>query len=191
MQRPSSAKPSLAVAGMNNQQQQQTRPLSPSPQQQRQQLLVVNANSNETSAITPRTMVAQKGSSIDDYHVLDLIGEGSFGRVFKGRRKQTSQTVALKFIPKKGKNEKELNTLRQEINILRKLDHENIVLLLDSFETNEEFCVVMEYAQGELYEILEDDERLPEEIVVKIARQLVSALYYIHSNRIIHRGKYS
>ncbi|KAL9654808.1 hypothetical protein ABK040_008601 [Willaertia magna] len=126
-------------------------------------------------------------SSIDDYHVLDLIGEGSFGRVFKGRRKYTSQIVAMKFIPKKGKNEKELYNLRQEINILKKLNHENIILLLDSFETKDEFCVVMEFAQGELFEILEDDERLPEDVVAKIAKQLVRALHYLHSNRIIHR----
>jgi len=128
-------------------------------------------------------------SSIDDYHVLELIGEGSFGKVFKGRRKFTSQIVAMKFIPKKGKNEKELYNLRQEINILKKLNHENIILLLDSFETKEEFCVVMEFAQGELFEILEDDERLPEDVVGKIAKQLVRALHYLHSNRIIHRGK--
>lgn len=57
------------------------------------------------------------------------------------------QIVAMKFIPKKGKNDKELRNLRQEINILRKLNHENIVLMLDSFETKTDFCVVMEYAQ--------------------------------------------
>lgn len=38
----------------------------------------------------------------DDYHVLELIGEGSFGRVFKGRRRGTADIVALKFIPKTG-----------------------------------------------------------------------------------------
>lgn len=57
------------------------------------------------------------------------------------------QIVAMKFIPKKGKKEKELRSLRQEISILRRLNHENIVLMLDSFETKTDFCVVMEYAQ--------------------------------------------
>jgi fused len=52
----------------------------------------------------------------------------------------------MKFIPKKGKNEKELRNLRQEISILRKLNHENIILMLDSFETKSDFCVVMEHA---------------------------------------------
>lgn len=44
-----------------------------------------------------------------------------------------------------------------------------------------------EYAQGELFEILEDDQALPEEVVQGIAKQLVRALHYLHSNRIIHR----
>lgn len=55
--------------------------------------------------------------------------------------------MALKFIPKHGKSEKDIRNLRSEINILRKLNHENIILMLDSFETKTEFCVVMEYAQ--------------------------------------------
>lgn len=41
--------------------------------------------------------------------------------------------------------------------------------------------------QGELFHILEDDQYLPEEEVQKISKQLVQALYYLHSNRIIHR----
>nr|CAB3455365.1 unnamed protein product [Digitaria exilis]CAB3459041.1 unnamed protein product [Digitaria exilis] len=78
---------------------------------------------------------------IEDYHVIDLVGEGSFGKVYKGRRKYTRQTVAMKFILKHGKTDKDIRNLRQEI---------------------EEFCVVTEFAQ-------------------------VKALYYLHSNRIIHR----
>ena len=45
-----------------------------------------------------------------------------------------------------GKTEKEMNNLRQEIEILKGLYHENIILLLDSFETSHEFCVVTEFA---------------------------------------------
>ncbi|RZR94796.1 hypothetical protein BHM03_00023551, partial [Ensete ventricosum] len=76
--------------------------------------------------------------AVDDYHVIELVGEGSFGKVYKGRRKYTRQQI------------------------LRKLKHENIIEMLDAFETPQEFCVVTEFAQ-------------------------VKALYYLHSNRIIHR----
>ena len=93
----------------------------------------------------------------------------------------------MKFISKHGKSEKDVRNLRQEIGILRKLNHENIILMFDAFETDREFCVVTEYAQGELFDILQDDQRLPESTVQQIAKQLVKALHYLHSNRIIHR----
>ncbi|XP_051116540.1 serine/threonine-protein kinase TIO isoform X2 [Andrographis paniculata] len=124
---------------------------------------------------------------VENYHVIQLVGEGSFGKVYRGRRKFSGQTVAMKFIPKHGKSEKDILNLRQEIEILRKLKHENIIAMLDAFESPQEFCVVTEFAQGELFEILEDDKCLPEEQVQAIAKQLVRALHYLHSNRIIHR----
>ena len=71
--------------------------------------------------------------------------------------------------------------------MMKKLDHPNIIRMLDDFETPTDIVLVTEFAQGELFEILEDDQSLPEEEVQKIARQLVKALHYLHHNRIIHR----
>ena len=124
---------------------------------------------------------------MEGYHILECIGEGSFGRVFKGRRKYTLDIVAMKFISKVGRSEKELMSLRKEIDIMRGLKHDNIITLLDSFDTENEVCVVTDFADGELFHILEDDQKLPEEVVHHIAHQLVSALWYLHSNRILHR----
>ncbi|NP_001135663.1 serine/threonine-protein kinase 36 [Xenopus tropicalis] len=95
--------------------------------------------------------------------------------------------VALKFIPKVGRSEKELKGLKREIQIMRDLRHPNIVRMLDSCETEREVVVVTEYAEGELFKILEDDGHFPEELVRDISAQLVSALYYLHSHRILHR----
>ena len=75
---------------------------------------------------------------MENYHVLEIIGEGSFGRVYKGRKKYTGQVVALKFIPKTGRSEKELKNLRREIEIMRHLHHDNIIEMIDSFETKKE-----------------------------------------------------
>lgn len=142
----------------------------------------------------------------------------------------------MKFILKLGKSQRDIVSLRQEIEILRGLRHQNIIQMLDSFETDQDFCVVTEFAQGrahpclhagvplggnvcsvhacvhrltvardcaiqnllfrasvsrcpagELYEVLEDDGKLPETEVRSIARQLVKALGYLHAHRIIHR----
>ena len=157
---------------------------------------------------------------MDKYLVLEHIGEGSFGKVYKARRKATGFTVAMKFITKHGKSEKDIKNLRQEIKILRNLNHENIILMFDAFETEREFCVVTEYAQGELFEILTEDQKFSESTVqqvcltvlyvyiylyihtcmntypsthypytqmLQVAKQLVKALHYLHTNRIIHR----
>ncbi|KAJ8607177.1 hypothetical protein CTAYLR_007330 [Chrysophaeum taylorii] len=123
----------------------------------------------------------------ESYMVLERIGEGSFGKVYKGRRRFTGLVVALKFISKHGKSEREMRNLRQEIAILSALDHDNVVKMFDYFETEREFCVVTEFAQGELFEILEEDGTLPEQTVRDVARQLVKALHYLHAQRIIHR----
>ena len=108
---------------------------------------------------------------MEHYHVIELVGEGSFGKVYKGRRKHTGQIVALKFIVKHGKSEKDIRNLRQEIEILRALRHENIIQMLDTFETKSKFVVVTELAHGELFEILEDDQSLPEECVARIGKR--------------------
>ena len=104
---------------------------------------------------TPVRDVAESSSStttyngcVNAYHILDKIGEGCFGKVYKGRKKNTSQIVALKFMTKRKKSRKELSALRREVQILRKLNHRNIILLLDYFETKHDFCVVTELAQG-------------------------------------------
>lgn len=69
-------------------------------------------------------------------------------QVYKGRRKFTGQITAMKFIMKHGKSEKDIRNLRQEIEILRNLRHENIIQMLDAFETKTDFCVVTEFAHG-------------------------------------------
>eukprot|EP00894_Picocystis_sp_ML_P005271 jgi/Pico_ML_1/55788/g1427.t2 len=87
----------------------------------------------------------------------------SVDMVYKARKKHSAQVTAMKFITKKGKCEKDLEGLRQEIEILRNLKHENIVEMLDAFETPTEFCVVTEFAHGELFEVLQHDRRLKED----------------------------
>lgn len=59
----------------------------------------------------------------------------------------------------------------------------NLYLCCSEFQV----CVVTEYAEGELFQILEDDGSLMEDQVQDVAVQLVKALFYLHSNRILHR----
>ncbi|CAL7950801.1 unnamed protein product [Xylocopa violacea] len=124
---------------------------------------------------------------MEKYEVLRQVGEGSFGQVYKAKKRSDGEMVAFKVIRKRGRSLKELKSLRQECEIQRHLHHPNIVQMLDSFETENEIVVVTEYADKELYEILGKAGRLSEQRAQVIACDLVSALYYLHSNRVLHR----
>ncbi|XP_076388520.1 STKc_STK36 domain-containing protein fused isoform X1 [Megachile rotundata] len=124
---------------------------------------------------------------MEKYEVLKQVGEGSFGQVYKAKKRCNGEIVAFKVIRKRGRSFKELRSLRQECEIQRHLHHPNIVQMLDSFETENEIVVVTEYADKELYEILGKAGRLSEQRAQVIACDLVSALYYLHSNRVLHR----
>ena len=124
---------------------------------------------------------------MDDYHLIQQIGEGSFGRVYKARRKYTGRLVAIKMINKLGQSKDDLLSFKREIDILKKVSHPNIMRMLDIFETDTDFCVVSELARGDLFQIIDDNQTLPESVLKNVAAQLVSTLAYLHKNRIIHR----
>ncbi|KAI8435150.1 hypothetical protein MSG28_003525 [Choristoneura fumiferana] len=88
---------------------------------------------------------------------------------------------------RKGRSSKDLKNLRQECDIQRQLNHPNIIRMIDSFDTESELVVVTEYAEKELHSILAKEGCLNEEQVKKITWDLVSALYYLHSHRVLHR----
>lgn len=124
---------------------------------------------------------------MEKYKILEAIGEGSFGRVFRGQCQKSGKIFALKFIPKRNKVERELQSLRRECEIQKELFHPNIVRMVDAFETEGEVVAVSEYVPIQLYSLLEKHGTLPEERVRNIACNLISAIYYLHSLRILHR----
>uniref|UniRef100_A0A0K8WKI3 non-specific serine/threonine protein kinase n=1 Tax=Bactrocera latifrons TaxID=174628 RepID=A0A0K8WKI3_BACLA len=121
------------------------------------------------------------------YTVSALIGEGSFGRVYKAVRKEDAQVVAIKVISKRGRSSRELKNLRRECEIQAHLKHTNVIEMLESFETKNDLIVVTEFALVDLHRYLARNGALPEEKAQRLICHLVSALYYLHSNRILHR----
>ena len=148
---------------------------------------VTEAMEEERGTKERPTRALEGSNTMDDYVILRPVGEGSFGKVFQARQRYTGRACAMKFIPKHGKNERELESLRSEIDIMKTLDHPNVIKMLDAFETKKEIVVVMEFAQGVLFDVLTHDTKLPECEVREIAIQLIDALHYLHSNRVIHR----
>ena len=127
----------------------------------------INKSNNLQDTHCPTFLRKQHSGVVgmEKYAVLELVGEGSFGKVYRGRVRFTGQAVALKFISKAGKSRKDLENLRVEMTILQKLQHDNVIRLLETVETEAEFVVVTEFAHGELFEILENDGKMPEKEV--------------------------
>ena len=132
---------------------------------------VTEAMEEERGTKERPTRALEGSNTMDDYVILRPVGEGSFGKVFQARQRYTGRACAMKFIPKHGKNERELESLRSEIDIMKTLDHPNVIKMLDAFETKKEIVVVMEFAQGVLYDVLEHDARLREKEVRMLRRK--------------------
>lgn len=127
---------------------------------------------------------------MDNYELKGRLGKGTFGEVFLARVRNSGQLVALKRMTKRGRSAWDLNNLRKEILVMKKLRHENIIQLSDWFETQREIVIITELGQGELgaeLDAMRGGEVLDLVTMRSVARQLVSAFHYLHHHRILHR----
>ncbi|KAH8238606.1 hypothetical protein KR032_011293 [Drosophila birchii] len=121
------------------------------------------------------------------YAVSSLVGQGSFGCVYKAQRKEDSKVVAIKVISKRGRSTRELKNLRRECDIQARLKHPHVIEMIESFESKTDLFVVTEFALMDLHRYLSYNGAMGEEPARRVTGHLVSALYYLHSNRILHR----
>jgi len=117
------------------------------------------------------------------------IGEGTFGKVKLGVEVVTGEKVAVKILEKKCiVNKADVARVEREIAFLKILRHPNVIQLYEIIETKEQLYLIMEYAsQGELFDYIVDHQRVDEKTALKFFRQIISGIFYLHSQRIIHR----
>ncbi|NXO21526.1 PASK kinase, partial [Cisticola juncidis] len=138
---------------------------------------------------------ACEGEYAKNYSTLSLIGKGSFGFVWSARSKKDHQEVVVKFIWKERVledcwvDDPDLGRVTQEIAILQKLQHPSIIQVLDVFENECFFQLVMEkHGSGlDLFTFIDNQPNLDEPLASYIFRQLVSAVGYLHCRNILHR----
>lgn len=126
----------------------------------------------------------------DFYDFTDTLGSGAFGIVKKAINLKTNETFAVKIINKANLKEEQINLIKNEIDLLYHFKHPNIVRLYDTFETADEFYLVMEYlAGGDLINYIEEfpNKEIPEKTIAKIAYDIASTISYINSYGVIHR----
>lgn len=124
---------------------------------------------------------------IDQYYTFDCeLGKGAYGTVLKAREISSNRQVAIKIIQKN--RVLESHTFKHEIEVLRNLDHPNIVRLLEFFETERLCYLVLEYCEGgELFQKLAKERNFSELTAAHIMRKLISGVLYCHNNGLCHR----
>eukprot|EP01097_Dermamoeba_algensis_P009991 TRINITY_DN71_c0_g1_i6.p1 TRINITY_DN71_c0_g1~~TRINITY_DN71_c0_g1_i6.p1 ORF type:complete len:288 (-),score=58.99 TRINITY_DN71_c0_g1_i6:395-1258(-) len=127
--------------------------------------------------------------TIEDFDLLNVIGRGSFGKVFQVRKKNTGKIFALKVLNKKTIIERnEVDHTKAERNILQKLIHPFLMNLHYSFQTPDKLYFVMDYVNGgELFYHLQKDRKFSEERTRFYCAEIVLGLEYLHSENVIYR----
>ncbi len=130
-----------------------------------------------------------KGLLIGDYLVLDKLGQGGMGVVFKARHRPTGQVVAMKILPPSfGRDREAVQRFRREVEIASRLDHPNVVAALDASEIQGVHFLAMEYISGyDLDQLVTEGGPLPVELALHCAIHAARGLAAAHPRGIIHR----
>ena len=125
----------------------------------------------------------------DEYKIIKKLGKGGFGTVWKVKNIQTNLFRAMKKIPKLRNNMNNINEILNEVEILKNLDHPNIVKIFEFFIEADGYYIITEYChEGELFKLIKTKGFFSEKIAANIMYQIFQAIHYCHvSNNIIHR----
>ena len=124
---------------------------------------------------------------LSKYDIIQEMGRGAFSTVYKIKSKLDNTIYCLKKI-----NIKKTPDRKNEINILKKLNHQNLVKYISSYEDEEGIYIIMEFCiYGDLYSLLHMVKKkkvyVNEDIIWDISYQCLLGLEYLHSQQIIHR----
>ena len=136
--------------------------------------------------IHKENIISHKTSNITkEYTFGKVIGTGAYGQVRLAVHKLTKQVRAVKILQK---SKVDIKALLNEINILAKLSHPNIMQIFEIFDDNTNVYIVSEYCKGgELFDIISTKGSFTEKDACVIMKQLMSAICYSHQNNIVHR----
>lgn len=132
----------------------------------------------------------RKDGRLGEYILGQTLGEGEFGKVKLGWKKDGSAQVAVKLIRRENlsTNPSRLPKIYREISILGQLSHPNIVKLHEMVETDRFIGIILEYASGgELFDYILTHRYLKDNAARRLFAQLVSGVGYLHKKGIVHR----
>jgi serine/threonine-protein kinase len=128
------------------------------------------------------------GTTLSHYEVLEKLGEGGMGMVYKARDLQLGRFVAIKvLIPTAGESSDRQARFIQEARAASSLNHPNIITIHDIVRTGGGECIVMEFVRGQTLGDLIAKGRIPPVDCLKLAMQVADAVAAAHSIGIVHR----
>ena len=123
-----------------------------------------------------------------DFKYIETIDHGAFGTVIHVIEISTNRDMAIKVIKKTHLSLTQIEKVKEEISILKKLNHENIVKFFGFFETNNQLLIKMEYVKyGTLSKWMKNHKTITENEASIILKQILSAVAYLHGKQICHR----
>lgn len=128
------------------------------------------------------------GSKINQYEILEKIGAGGQGTVYKARDTKLDRIVVIKVLPPEltGKTSN-FKRFEREAQLCSQLDHQNVCTIYDYHEDDGTFYIAMQYVDGKNVRQLVNGRPLDLKSALSIAIQVTDALAYAHSRNIIHR----
>ena len=123
-----------------------------------------------------------------DLKYIETLDHGAFGTVIHVIEISTNKDMAIKVINKSSAKLSVITKMKEEISILRQLNHKNIVTFFGFLETNNQLLIKMEYIQyGTLSHWIKNHKKISEEEASIILNHILSAVVYLHSKQICHR----
>ncbi len=133
-------------------------------------------------------MSMKVGDLIGDYEVLEILGAGGMGEVYKVRNTISNRVEAAKvLLPDLAGNPALADRFTREIRVLAALDHPNIAKLHTAQRVNNQLLMIMEFVEGTTLEQLLERGRVPVADAVRYFDQVLSALAYAHERGVVHR----
>lgn len=143
---------------------------------------------DRSSTSSDLSEISSEMALLGKYEVRKLLGYGAFAKVYQARNMQTGETVAIKAVSKKKVlSVKMMAQVKREIAIMRRLNHPNIVKLIEVLATKSKVYFVMEYARGGEFLSRTNKGRFSEELCRRYFQQLISAIGFCHSRGVFHR----
>ncbi len=121
------------------------------------------------------------------FKLLEFLGEGGMGRVYKAFDLNLKEEVAIKIVKKKDMSEKDLERVFREVKTARNISHPNLVKYYDIHQIGDLVVISLELIKGKTLKEFLKGKKLEEEKIKEIIKQIISALFVLHKEGIIHR----